>query len=304
MRRAPRRRGPVPDHHRRHRDLLPARAIAAGRRFPVVLTHGWPGSPVEFLDVLDPLTEAGFHCVVPSLPGYGWSDKPREAGWGVDRIARAWAALMARLGYERYGAVGSDWGTSVSASLAQQDPQHAAGALLMPPLAPPLPDDGRAGREQADRRQRLFGRAAHPPADHRLLADRLARRSCRLDRREDRQWTDPRSRLKRDAVLDNLMHYWLPRTGASAARLYWESLATSPAGSVDRWSSVTSSTLRSAAASFPTNSNDPPGRKRSSASPTSATGTSPNSADISRRGSSLIVHPRGRGILHAPALTP
>src|SRR5918996_3678124 len=117
--------------------------------FPIVLTHGWPGSVVEYLAVLEPLTAAGFHCVVPSLPGYAWSDKPAERGWGVERIARAWATLMARLKYERYGAVGSDWGTSISASLAQQDRQHAAGALLLPPLAPPLPDDGRAAGGQA-----------------------------------------------------------------------------------------------------------------------------------------------------------
>jgi pimeloyl-ACP methyl ester carboxylesterase len=104
--------------------------------FPLILTHGWPGSVIEFLDVLEPLTRAGFHCVVPSLPGYGWSDKPREPGWNIERIARAWASLMARLGYERYGALGSDWGTSVSASLGQQDSVHVAGVHLMPPLVP------------------------------------------------------------------------------------------------------------------------------------------------------------------------
>ena len=72
--------------------------------FPLVLTHRWPGSVVEFLDALPLLTETGFHCVVPSLPGYGWSGQPTEPGWGVARIARAWAALMARFGYARYGA--------------------------------------------------------------------------------------------------------------------------------------------------------------------------------------------------------
>ena len=106
---------------------------------PLVLTHGWPGSVVEFRDVVEPLNDAGFHCVVPSLPGYGWSDKPAVAGWGIDRIARAWATLMARLGYDRYGAQGSDWGTSISASLGQQDKNHIVGVHLMPPLAPPDP---------------------------------------------------------------------------------------------------------------------------------------------------------------------
>jgi hypothetical protein len=87
--------------------------------FPLVLTHGWPGSIVEFLDVLPLLTDMGFDCVVPSLPGYGWSGKPTEPGWGVARIARAWAALMARLGYARYGAQGTDWGQSVAAVRAR-----------------------------------------------------------------------------------------------------------------------------------------------------------------------------------------
>ena len=106
---------------------------------PLVLTHGWPGSIIEFREVIGPLNDAGFHCVVPSLPGYGWSDKPSVTGWGVERIARAWATLMARLGYGRYGAQGSDWGTSVSATLGQLDPEHVVGIHLMPPLAPPDP---------------------------------------------------------------------------------------------------------------------------------------------------------------------
>jgi epoxide hydrolase len=114
--------------------------------FPLVLTHGWPSSVVEYLDVLPLPTEAGFHCVVPSLPGYGWSGKPTEPGWGVARIARAWAALMARLGYARYGVQGTDWGTSVSASLGQQDREHVAGIHLMPPLAPTTT----AGRQADD----------------------------------------------------------------------------------------------------------------------------------------------------------
>jgi pimeloyl-ACP methyl ester carboxylesterase len=198
--------------------------------FPIILTHGWPGSVVEFLDVIGPLTHAGFDCVVPSLPGYGWSDKPREVGWGVERIARAWAALMARLKYERYGAVGSDWGTSISASLAQQDPQHAAGALLLPPLAPPLPDDGRAAGEQAaDDSGYSVEQRTRPQTIGYSLTDSPAGLAAWIVEKID-SWTDPRSRLNRDAVLDNLMHYWLPRTGASAARLYWESLSD-----VSRW---------------------------------------------------------------------
>jgi pimeloyl-ACP methyl ester carboxylesterase len=117
---------------------------------PLILTHGWPGSVIEFLDALQPLTEAGFDCVVPSLPGYGFSDKPAARGWGIERIARAWATLMARLGYDGYGAVGSDWGTSVSASLGQQEPQHVTGIHLMPPLVPPVPGTRLRREHRAD----------------------------------------------------------------------------------------------------------------------------------------------------------
>jgi pimeloyl-ACP methyl ester carboxylesterase len=115
---------------------------------PLVITHGWPGSIVEFLKVLGPLSDPAahggdpadaFHLVVPSLPGYGFSDKPSRPGWDVRRIAGAWRVLMARLGYTRYGAQGSDWGTSISASLGQCDPEHVVGLHLTPPLAPPDP---------------------------------------------------------------------------------------------------------------------------------------------------------------------
>ena len=95
---------------------------------PLVMTHGWPGSIVEFLKVIGPLSDS-FHLVCPSLPGYGFSDKPERPGWGIERIAAAWIELMGRLGYERYGAQGSDWGTSISASrvvtVAPQSPPCA-----------------------------------------------------------------------------------------------------------------------------------------------------------------------------------
>jgi len=121
----------------RHRDAL-----------PLVLTHGWPGSIVEFLKVIGPLVDPtahngeaadAFHLVCPSLPGYGFSDKPARPGWTVQRIATAWTRLMARLGYQRYGAQGSDWGTSITTIIGQQDPGHVVGIHLMPPLAPPDP---------------------------------------------------------------------------------------------------------------------------------------------------------------------
>src|SRR3954465_4787432 len=90
---------------------------------PLILTHGWPGSVVEFLKVIEPLTE-DFHVVCPSLPGYGFSDKPSRPGWGTARIASAWAQLMARLGYTRYGAQGGDWGAMVTTALAAVDAEH------------------------------------------------------------------------------------------------------------------------------------------------------------------------------------
>jgi epoxide hydrolase len=215
---------------------------------PLVLTHGWPGSVIEFLKVIGPLTDPvasggkaddAFHVVCPSLPGYGFSDKPDRPGWGVERIARAWAELMARLGYDHYGAQGSDWGTSVSTSLGQQDPEHVAGIHLTPPLAPPDPatfddltereraalDDLERGgeeesgysSEQATRPQTIgYGLVDSPAALCAWIVEKFW------------SWTDcdghPENVLTRDELLDNLMLYWLPGTGASAARLYWESI--------------------------------------------------------------------------------
>jgi pimeloyl-ACP methyl ester carboxylesterase len=127
---------------------------------PLVLTHGWPGSIVEFLKVLDPLTNPtahggdaadAFDLVVPALPGYGFSDKPRETGWGVERIGRAWAEIMAGLGYERYGAQGGDWGAAVTTAIALLDPEHCVGIHLNMPSARPDPEtmDDLTATEQA-----------------------------------------------------------------------------------------------------------------------------------------------------------
>jgi pimeloyl-ACP methyl ester carboxylesterase len=215
---------------------------------PLVLTHGWPGSVVEFIKVMGPLADpvafggqAGdaFHVVCPSLPGYGFSGKPDRTGWGVERIARAWAELMARLGYRRYGAAGSDWGTSVSTSLGQQDRAHVAGIHLVPPLAGPDPAtsgdltgaeraaiksleyagewDSGYSREHATRPQTIgYGLVDSPAALCAWITEKFW------------SWTDHPGSLEavlsRDDLLDNLMLYWLPGTGASAARLYWESI--------------------------------------------------------------------------------
>jgi epoxide hydrolase len=211
---------------------------------PLILTHGWPGSVVEFLKVIGPLSDPAspgdaFDVVCPSLPGYGFSGKPDRAGWGIERIARAWAVLMERLGYSRYGAVGSDWGTSVSTLLGQQDRAHVAGVHLIPPLAGPDPatfgeltDAERAAmatlaysaewdsgysREHSTRPQTIGYALVDSPA---ALAAWITEKFW--------SWADHDGPLDdvltRDEVLDNLMLYWLPGTGASAARLYWESI--------------------------------------------------------------------------------
>jgi epoxide hydrolase len=215
---------------------------------PLIITHGWPGSVIEYLKVIGPLTDPAGHgrdpadafdVVLPSLPGYGFSDKPQRAGWGVERIAGAWAELMARLGYRRYGAAGSDWGTSVTASLGQQDPEHIAGIHLVPPLAGPDPaapaDLTDAERETLAVLARTaegdsgYSRqhATRPQTIGYALTDSPAA-LCAWIIEKFWAWTDHGGHLEnvlsRDELLDNLMLYWLPRSGASAARLYWESI--------------------------------------------------------------------------------
>jgi epoxide hydrolase len=222
--------------------------------FPVVLTHGWPGSVVEFLKVIGPLTDPtahggdaadAFHLVIPSLPGYGFSDRPTQPGWGVERIAGAWARLMARLGYRRYGAQGGDWGTSVSTGIAQQDPDHVAGIHLTPPLAPPDPAtlDDLTDRERAALASLAHAaewesgysqeHATRPQTIGYALVDSPAA-LCAWIVEKLWAWTDHDGQLEtvltRDELLDNVMLYWLPGTGASSARLYWESIRQ-----VNRW---------------------------------------------------------------------
>jgi pimeloyl-ACP methyl ester carboxylesterase len=200
---------------------------------PLVLTHGWPGSVVEFLKVVGPLAEPGadaFHVVCPSLPGYGFSDKPAAPGWGVERIAEAWAALMARLGYGRYLAAGSDWGTSVAASLGRHDPEHVAGIHLVPPLAAPFGEPTEAERvaladrerAEADSGYSLMHGTRPQTIGYALVDSPVA--LCAWVAEKLRSWSDGEDALTRDEILDTVMLYWLPATGASSARLYWESI--------------------------------------------------------------------------------
>jgi pimeloyl-ACP methyl ester carboxylesterase len=215
---------------------------------PLVMTHGWPGSVVEFLKVIGPLSDPtayggessdAFHVVCPSLPGYGFSDKPARSGWGVERIAVAWNTLMHRLGYERYGAEGSDWGTSISALVGRHDPKRVIGVHLVPPLAPPDPstfgdltDRERAALatldELADWGSGYSGEhATRPQTIGYALVDSPAA-LCAWITEKFWSWTDCDGDLERvvsrDELLDNLMLYWLPSVGASSVRLYWESM--------------------------------------------------------------------------------
>jgi pimeloyl-ACP methyl ester carboxylesterase len=219
---------------------------------PLVLTHGWPGSFLEFERVLGPLTDpaahggdAGdaFHVVVPSLPGYGFSGKPEAPGWGIHRIARAWTELMTRLGYDRFIAAGSDWGTSISTSIALQRPERLLGLHLVPPLAPP-DDDGpltpeeRQALADLDERSRTGSgySAVHATRPQTLGYGLLDSPAALCAWIVEKVWTwadhddDLDAVLDRDQVLDNITLYWLTGTGASSTRLYWESIAE-----VSRW---------------------------------------------------------------------
>jgi epoxide hydrolase len=217
----------------------------------LILTHGWPGSVVEFLKVIDPLVDPpahggdaadAFHVVCPSLPGYGFSDKPSRTGWGTDHIARAWAQLMERLGYARYGAQGGDWGAVVTANLGQLDTQHLAGIHLNMPVAPA--DRSTFGDLTEREREAQAARKEHSDWGTGYSKQQSTRPQtlgyglvdspvgqCAWIVEKFWAWTDcdghPENVLTRDELLDNVMLYWLPGTGASSARLYWESFVRS-----------------------------------------------------------------------------
>lgn len=213
---------------------------------PLVLTHGWPGSVVEFLDVLGPLTDPrsrggdpadAFHVVAPSLPGFGWSDKPAGTGWTVERIARAWDELMGKLGYERYAAQGGDWGAGVTNMLAKVAPDRLIGVHVnmagvpydAAVLGEPTPGEqvmiadlarfrtvGSAyAQQQATRPQTVgYGLTDSPSAQAAWIAEKFW------------EWTDndgsPESALSWRQMLDAISVYWFTATAASSARIYWE----------------------------------------------------------------------------------
>jgi pimeloyl-ACP methyl ester carboxylesterase len=235
--------------------FLYVRSPSAGA-MPLLLTHGWPGSYVEFLEVIRTLTDPAaygadpkdaFDVVIPSLPGYGWSDHPTEAGWGIERIADVWAELMSRLGYSRYGAQGGDWGAAVTTCLAQQHPDALAGIHLN--LIRGRPPKGQTEFDEAE--QRAIASGAHyqewdsgyslqqttrPQTLGYALADSPAGQ-CAWILEKFWSWSDcdgdPVGAFGADRLLDNITLYWLSQTATSSARLYWESFRTRRSGKVD-----------------------------------------------------------------------
>jgi pimeloyl-ACP methyl ester carboxylesterase len=220
---------------------------------PLVITHGWPGSVIELLEVVGPLTdptshggraEDAFDLVLPSLPGYSFSAEPREVGWDPGRIAQAWAELMKRLGYTRYVAQGGDVGASVTDAMGRQAPEGLLGIhvnLLVAMLgnaAPPAETEKERAAMDAVTTFRTTGfgyfleQATRPQTiGYALLDSPVALAAWMLDHDTDayykisRAFVDgqPAGGLTRDHILDNITTYWLTATGASAARSYWES---------------------------------------------------------------------------------
>jgi microsomal epoxide hydrolase len=224
------------------------------RALPLILTHGWPGSVAEFLDVIGPLTNpaahgagAGgdrsepanaFHLVVPSVPGYGFSGPVGETGWDLVRVARAWAELMRRLGYERYVVQGGDFGALVSIVLAGLDPEHVAGVhvnfLITPPADPAQLAD--LSESDRDRLARMARFVAEQSGYMKLQSTRPQTLSYGLTDspvgqlawiiEKFREWTDsadvPEDAVDRDLLLTNATIYWLTATAGSSAQLYYE----------------------------------------------------------------------------------
>jgi pimeloyl-ACP methyl ester carboxylesterase len=215
---------------------------------PLLMTHGWPGSVLEFHKVVGPLTdpvahggsaEDAFDLVLPSLPGYGFSDKPAQTGWGVNKIADVWMKLMSRLGYSRYVAQGGDWGSAVTTAIGIAAPSECAAIHLNLPVSfPNAADMAEMGPAEAKAVERLRefngsgnGYAIQQSTKPQTLAYGLvdspvAQAAWIYEKFHG--WSDcegdPRTVFTFDELLDNIMIYWLQGNGASSARLYWESM--------------------------------------------------------------------------------
>lgn len=213
---------------------------------PLLLCHGWPGSVLEFRQLIGPLTDPvahggdaadAFHVVIPSMPGFGFSDKPAGPGWNVARIADAWLTLMERLGYHRFFAQGGDWGSAVVERITRAVPGRCLGAHFNLPMVFPTPEEI---NEATAEEQRMIGRARHyreeldgyareqatrPQTIGYALSDSpagLAAWIYTLFQDVAAHDGDPETAVARDEILDDIMLYWLPNASASAARLYWE----------------------------------------------------------------------------------
>jgi epoxide hydrolase len=212
---------------------------------PLVLVHGWPGSVVEFLQVLAPLTDPAahggdpadaVHLVVPSLPGYGFSGPPPDTGWTTTRMARAVAVLVRRLGYDRYVAHGGDWGSRVVADLGVLDGEHVMGLHVTMAMGLPVEDPTTEQERWAAARATRFRRelsgynllqATRPLSIAAALTDSpVGQLAWIAERFAD--WTDPASEIDRDQLLTDVAVYWFTRTAGSAAQLYWETRRAAP----------------------------------------------------------------------------
>jgi pimeloyl-ACP methyl ester carboxylesterase len=197
---------------------------------PLVLVHGWPGSVLEFLDLIAPLTD-DFHLVIPSIPGFGFSGPTHEKGWGLERIARAFAELMSRLGYERFGAHGGDWGSGVARALGGVAPDRVVGVHVNY-LPTPGPVDGLSGQDR-ERAERIAAFAANRPGYQVLQATRPQTIAYALTdspigqlawiAEKFTEWADPASSISDDVLLSDVSIYWFTRTAGSSARLAKES---------------------------------------------------------------------------------
>jgi pimeloyl-ACP methyl ester carboxylesterase len=222
---------------------------------PLILTHGWPGSVFEFLDVIEPLS-GDFHLVIPSLPGYGFSGKPAEAKWSVEQIGAAWDTLMRALGYDRYFAQGGDWGSAVTCAIGMNHADHCAGIHVNMVVGAPPPDlmtdlsdseklylarfgwyrekDSGYSTQQATRPQTIgYALTDSPVGQMAWIVEKC------------HGWTDcghqpggqsigghPENALSKDAMLDTVSLYWLTASAASSARLYWHSFRNFSAGEI------------------------------------------------------------------------
>jgi microsomal epoxide hydrolase len=227
---------------------------------PLLMTHGWPGSVVEFLDVIGPLCDPvrhggdaadAFHVVCPSIPGYAFSGPTRERGWSPARVAGAFAELMAGLGYERYGAQGGDWGSIITTQLGMLDADHLAGIHLNMLVAPP-PDGVDFSTLSPDEKRQLDDMARYMDVDAGYMKEQSTKPQTIGYALEDspaglaawivekfRTWSDcdgdVEKSFTKDQLLDNLMLYWTTGTAHSSARLYYEFAKAGMLGSGNEW---------------------------------------------------------------------